>query len=135
MLSVVWTARARTSCSTFGVIAASVVTRHIMVASCGASMPEPLQIADTTAVFPPSVTSRDAILGRVSVVMMASAARSGWSPSCSTSAGSAVDDLLAGRRTPMTPVEAVSTARFCTPSASATARADHRARRRARPAR
>ena len=65
------------SCSALGVTAASVVTRHIVVASCGASMPEPLQIADTIAVLPPSVTSRAAIFGRVSVVMIASAARSG----------------------------------------------------------
>ena len=42
-------------------------------------------------------------------------------PSCSTSAGSAVTIFIAGSRAPITPVEAVSTARFCTPSASATA--------------
>ncbi len=60
--------------------AASVTRTHIVVASCGASMPEPLQMAETMAVFPPSITSRAAIFGRVSVVMMASAARSGWSP-------------------------------------------------------
>ncbi len=58
---------------------------------------------------------------RVSVVMMASAARSAWSPSSSTSPGRAVTTFMAGSRTPMTPVEAVSTARFCTPSRSATA--------------
>jgi hypothetical protein len=36
-----------------------------------------LQIAETTAFLPPSTTSRAAIFGRVSVVMIASAARSG----------------------------------------------------------
>ena len=92
-----------------------------MVASCGASMPEPLAMADTVAVLPPTTTSREAILVRVSVVMMASAAKSARAPSCSTSAGIASRIFWAGSRTPMTPVEAVSTARFCTPSASATA--------------
>ncbi len=77
MLSVFWTARPRISWSALGVTAASVVTTHTVVASCGASMPEPLQIADRTAPLPPSVTSRAAIFGRVSVVMIASAARSG----------------------------------------------------------
>ena len=70
-------ARASASCSAFGVTAASVATRHIIVASCGAIIPEPLQIAAIVALFPPSVTSRAAIFGRVSVVMIASAARSG----------------------------------------------------------
>jgi hypothetical protein len=94
---------------------------HMVVASWGASMPEPLQTADSTADLPESTSSREAIFGRVSVVMMASAARSGWSPSCSTRAGRAVTIFMAGSRAPMTPVEQVSTARFCTPSASATA--------------
>ena len=116
-----FTARPRISCSTLGVTETSVTTTQIMVASCGASIPEPLAMQATVAVFPPTTTSRDAILARVSVVMMASAARSARSPSCSTRAGSASTIFCAGRRTPMTPVEAVSTARFCTPRASATA--------------
>ena len=121
MLRVFSTARPSASWSAFGVTAASVVTRHNVVASEGASIPEPLQSAEMIAVLPPSVTSRAAILRRVSVVMIASAARSGWSPSCSTRPGSAVTIFIAGRRAPMTPVEAVRTARFCTPRASATA--------------
>ena len=121
MLKVWWTARTSTSCSVLGATAASVVTMASVVASCGASIPEPLAMQAMVAVLPPSTSSREASLRRVSVVMMASAARSAWSPSSSTSPGSAVTTFMAGSRTPMTPVEAVSTARFCTPSRSATA--------------
>ncbi len=116
-----FTARPSTSCSIFGVTETSVTSTQIMVASCGASIPEPLAMADTVAAFPPTTTSREAIFGLVSVVMMASAAKSARAPSCSTSAGSPSRIFWAGSRTPITPVEAVSTARFCTPSASARA--------------
>jgi hypothetical protein len=58
------------------VTAASVAITHSTVASCGATMPEPLQMAERVAALPPSTTSRALIFGRVSVVMMASAASS-----------------------------------------------------------
>jgi len=77
MLNVRWTARPSVSCRALGVTAASVVTTQSAVASCGASMPDPLQIAETITDLPPRVNSRAAIFGRVSVVMIASAARSG----------------------------------------------------------
>ena len=57
-----------------GVIAQSVATTAIIVASEGAIIPEPLQMAARVTSLPSICTTRDATLTRVSVVMIASAA-------------------------------------------------------------
>ena len=107
--------------SAVGPTAASVVTTAIIVASDGAIIPEPLQMAEMVASFPPIRTARAAILMRVSVVRMASAARSGSGRSDCASSGAAATIFAAGRRWPITPVEALSTAEAGTPKACATA--------------
>ena len=107
--------------SVAGEMAASVVTTAIMVASEGAIIPEPLQMAEMVASLPPILTVRAAILMRVSVVMIASAACSGSARSERTRAGAAATIFGAGSRWPMTPVEALSTADGGIPSARATA--------------
>ncbi len=108
-------------CSSSGAIVASVTITAIMVAICGAIMPEPLQIAARVMGLPSISNVRLAILTRVSVVMIASAAASGSMRRLATSDGSAVTILSTGSLTPMTPVDAESTAPAGTPSAAPTA--------------
>ncbi len=114
-------ARRSAPASADGPIAASVVTTAIIVASEGAIIPEPLQIAEMVTSFPPIRTSRAAILMRVSVVRIASAARSGSGRSDCARRGAAATIFAAGSRWPMTPVEALSTEEAATPRARATA--------------
>lgn len=107
--------------STVSSIAASVVTNASTVASSGATMPEPLANAATRTSTPPSDSVRDASFTCVSVVKIASAASSIASLFAATSAGAAATSLCTGKRTPMTPVDAASTAPSGTPSCAATA--------------
>ena len=96
-------------CSIGGEIAASVVTTAIIVASCGAIIPEPLQIAESVTWRRLSEIVREATFIRVSVVRIASAAASGAGVSAATRLGSAARIFSFGSRTPITPVEAEST--------------------------
>ena len=100
----------RAPASADGPTAASVVTTAIIVASDGAIIPDPLQMAEMVTSLPPTCSVRAAILMRVSVVMIASAACSGSGRSDSTSREAAETIFAAGRRCPMTPVEALRTA-------------------------
>ena len=63
-------ARRSAPASAVGPTAASVVTTAIIVASEGAIIPEPLQIAEMVTSFPSIRSVREAILTRVSVVIM-----------------------------------------------------------------
>ena len=105
-------------------IAQSVATTAIMVASEGAIIPDPLLMQVSVTSLPPMATVRLASLTRVSVVMIASAAAMASGLSEAESAGIAATILCAGSRTPMTPVDAVSTAlagiRSCLAAASQT---------------
>ena len=68
-------AASRASCCTSaGAMFASVATKPSMVAMLGRIMPAPLLMPVTVTVLPPMRTCREAALGTVSVVMMASAA-------------------------------------------------------------
>ena len=107
--------------SSSGEIAQSVVSTVIIVASCGAIIPEPFAIADSVTVRPPSSSTRLASLRHVSVVMIASAAVSGSGPSAPTSLGTAATSLATGNLTPMMPVDADTIALAGMPSACATA--------------
>ena len=104
-----------------GVMAQSVATTAIMVASDGAIMPEPLQMQVSVTSLPPICTERAPSLMRVSVVMIASAASTASGRSEEASAGAASTILCAGSRTPITPVEALTTAPAGIFSARATA--------------
>ena len=94
----------------FGFTAQSVATTAIIVASDGAIIPEPLQMQVRVTSLPPMRTVRAASFMRVSVVMIASAAGRGSAFSEAISAGIAATILCAGSLTPITPVEALSTA-------------------------
>jgi hypothetical protein len=97
------------SSSTSASIARSVTMIAIVVASWGAIIPEPLQRPANTTCVPASSIVRDASLRVVSVVMIASAARSGSVESSLTQRGRAATILCSGSRMPMTPVEADAT--------------------------
>jgi hypothetical protein len=98
-----------------GEIARSVVTTAIIVASCGAIMPEPFAIAEIVTSRPPMSSWRHASFVRVSVVRIASAAGSGTTVSDATKPGTAPITFDAGKRTPIMPVDAVSTCSAVTP--------------------
>ncbi len=100
-----------------GRMAQSVTTTAIIVASCGAIIPEPLAIAEIVTSRPSSAKVRWASFTIVSVVRIASAAGSGSGRSASTRRGSAAVIFPSGRRTPMTPVEAASRESTGAPSA------------------
>src|SRR5467141_4467913 len=104
-----------------GVIAQSVATTAIIVASEGAIIPEPLQMQVRVTSLFPMRTDRAPNLMRVSVVRIASAAGRGSAFSEAASAGTAATILWAGSRTPIAPVEALTTAPAPTWSSLATA--------------
>ena len=113
----------RVSCGiNAGAIAASVATKPSMVAMFGRIMPAPLAMPVTVTVLPPMSTRRDTALGRVSVVMIASAASSQW-PGCSRSiaAGRPATSRSTGRGSMITPVENGSTWAGSQPSSFASA--------------
>ena len=89
----------------------------------GAIMPEPLAMPAIRTVRPPIFAVAEAPLGKVSVVMMAPAARSQLpDASARASPGSFWTIVLsAGRGSPITPVEETNTSRSAHPSAAAAA--------------
>ena len=77
---------------------ASVVTKQNIVARCGSSIPTPLAMPPSVTGRPPTSTRSAASLGRVSVVMMASAAaRPPWGERALTSFGKRRPDALHGQ--------------------------------------
>ena len=89
---------------------ASVVTKQNIVARWGSIIPTPLAMPPSVTGRPLISTRRAASLGRVSVVMIASAAaRPPCGESAFTSLGSAGRIRSMGSGTPMTPVDAMST--------------------------
>ena len=98
------------SCIRCGAIAASVAMKPSMVAMFGRIMPAPLLMPVMVTVLPPICTWRDAALGSVSVVMIASAASAHWFAFASASAaGSAASMRSFGSVSMITPVENGST--------------------------
>src|SRR3989441_1145872 len=88
---------------------ASVATKQNIVARWGSSIATPLALPPIVTGRPPTSTRSADSLGRVSVVMMASAApRPPWGDSDLASLGSAARILSIGSGTPMTPVDATS---------------------------
>ena len=89
---------------------ASVARKQNIVARCGSSMATPLAMPPMVMGRPPRSSRRAASFGRVSVVMIASAA---LRPPCGvspfTSFGRAPRILSMGRGWPITPVAAIST--------------------------
>ena len=105
-------------------MAASVNTKHSMVAMSGAIMPLPLASPVIRTGVPPMSAVRVLALGNVSVVIMPRAAASHPSsrkPACR--AGRAAVMRPAGRTSPMTPVEASMTCSTGQPSNAAAAAA------------
>ncbi len=101
---------------------ASVVTTASMVAMAGWIIPEPLAMPPTVKVRPPTWTRAAASLGRVSVVMIARAARvADEGPASRSSAPTAAAIRSAGSAEPMRPVEAGSTWASSQPRRAATA--------------
>ncbi len=79
-----------------------------MVAMSGAIMPAPFAMPEMRTRTPPISASAVATFGKVSVVMMARAASSQFSPvACFTSASSTPSNLPASSGSPITPVEAM----------------------------
>src|SRR5437667_187009 len=104
------TARCTTAPSAPRATTASVATKQNIVARWGSSIATPLAIPPIVTGRPPTSTRSADSLGRVSVVMMASAApRPPWGDSDLASLGSAARILSIGSGTPMTPVDATST--------------------------
>ncbi len=100
---------------------ASVVMTTSIVASPGASMPAPLAIPPTAQ---PASERRSASLGRVSVVMIASAAPSPESPASAVAAcATPAVSFATSSCSPMRPVEHTRTSPAETPRASPTASA------------
>ena len=101
----------RTSCRSTGkTICASVTTNESMVAMSGMIMPEPLATPSRDTSTPSMTTVAEAILGTVSVVIMAWASVSKPSAErCAASSGMARAKGSMARRWPMTPVEATWT--------------------------
>ncbi|GBD28750.1 hypothetical protein HRbin31_00771 [bacterium HR31] len=103
------TARSSARWSTGAGTAASVVRKHRVVASLGWIIPAPLAIPPTVTCAPPTVVTAAEVLGKASVVRMASAA---WSPdrdSDRAARGIPRRNASMGSGTPMTPVDATST--------------------------
>ncbi len=97
----------------------------------GRIMPAPLAMPVTLTVRPPIASWREAALGSVSVVMMASAASAQWVGCRSASAaGSAASMRSLGRVSMITPVENGSTCWAVMPSRAASAAQTLRARAR-----
>ena len=112
------TSRASSGCAT----AASVATKPSMVAMFGRIMPAPLAMPVTVTAVPPRLTFREAALGTVSVVMMASAAAAQLSSRRSAmQAGRPASRRSTGSGSMMTPVENGSTCQGEQPSSRATA--------------
>ncbi len=112
------------ACNAAAGIAASVNTKHSMVAMSGAIMPLPLAIPVIRTAVPPIVAVRVAAFGKVSVVMMPRAAASqpsGVSVACR--AGRAAVIRSCGSTSPMTPVLARNTSLAGQPSRAAAASA------------
>jgi len=87
-----------------------VATKQNIVARCGSSIPTPLAMPPIVTDLPFTSTRSAASLGRVSVVMMASAAaRPPWGESAFTTLGRADRTRSIGSGTPITPVAAIST--------------------------
>ena len=104
------TARRTTAPSAPRATTASVATKQNMVARWGSSIATPLAIPPIVTGRPPMSTRSAASLGRVSVVMIASAAaRPPCGESDFASFGRAARILSIGSGTPMTPVAAIST--------------------------
>ncbi len=96
----------------------------------GAIIPAPFAIAPTRAATPPTANGTVTSLGRVSVVMMARAAKAPPSQdSAATARGIPSRSLSMGRWTPMTPVEATTTSSGRHPKAVAVSDAISRASR------
>ncbi|MCY1369085.1 hypothetical protein D9M68_769420 [compost metagenome] len=105
-----------------------------MVAMLGRIMPAPLAMPLTVTVLPPTTAWRLMALGRVSVVMIPSAALSHCEPvapsappASDNAAGSPASRRSRGKGSMITPVEKGSTCSCCTPRASAMALAVWRA--------
>ncbi len=117
-------ASASRACSVTGGSFASVKAKASIVAMSGAIMPEPLAIPVNVTGTPPISAWRTAPLGKVSVVMIASAAAcQGAVPSASARSSRRSVMRSAGSGSPITPVEATKTcsrAHFRTRAAAAT---------------
>ena len=102
--------------------AASVCTKHSIVAKSGESMPAPFAWAHRRIAPPGSATSRLASLGQRSLVRIASE-NAGPPPSASSAAARAAPAATVSRSsgTPITPVEATPTPDGSTPSSPDTA--------------
>ena len=123
-LKLVAVASANRSCSAAAGIAASVNTKHSMVAMSGAIMPLPLAKPLIRSAVPPDCTTRVAALGKVSVVMIPRAASSHASAArLACSDGSAAVIRSCGSTSPMTPVLARNTSPAGQPSKAAAAAA------------
>ena len=110
--------------STDAGIAASVKTKPSMVPMFGMIMPEPLAMPAMTTSVPPIDVLRDDPLGKVSVVMMASAAAGQSSGvSAATALGRQPVMQSTGSGSPITPVEARKTSRSAQPKRRAAAAA------------
>ena len=97
-------------CISCGAMAASVAMKPSIVAMFGRIMPAPLLMPETLTVLPPIMSWRDAALGTVSVVMMASAASAQCAAFRSArAAGRPASMRSFGRLSMMTPVENGST--------------------------
>ena len=110
--------------------AASVVTKHSIVAMCGLIMPAPFAMAPMRTRTSPIFTCTAISFGRVSLVMMARAAASPSQPNEVASSGMRGSIRSIGRGTPMIPVEQTCTSRCLSPSALAVAAVMARALRR-----
>src|SRR5204863_3054221 len=100
------TAAATSDRSAAGATAASVTTNVSVVAMSGAIIPAPLVAPTSRTARRPSVTSRAATLGRLSVVMIASANRtnpSGASAARAAAIPRSTRSIASGR--PITPVD------------------------------
>ena len=99
-----------TSGNRAGAMPASVATKPSMVAMLGRIMPAPLLIPVTVTAAPPTVQRSEAALGKVSVVMIASAASDQWPGASRACAwGSPATRRSTGSGSMITPVENGST--------------------------
>ncbi len=103
-------------------ITASVVTKLSIVAMFGSIIPAPLAMPPMRTGLPPMRHSTAISLGKLSLVMMACAARRLWGPSLAGRAAMAASIFGMGNCTPMRPVEQTRTSRSLMPSAFAVAR-------------
>ncbi len=108
------------ACSKPGATAASVVMKPSMVAMSGAIMPLPLMKPTSRTRTSPSIASRTAALGKVSVVPMAFVASSQLAaPSAACAACTPATAFSTGSGTPITPVDAANTSCAAQPSSRA----------------